>query len=124
MKTHLVVRALAVRTLVPVLALAWSAAVLASPPQASDGRAVELDPVRAARAGVPPGSLTLDCARLSLPSQGEMARLSGIANPGQAYAARARLMVNVQRACRGADVVRVIGTSQPQAVQALARVTP
>jgi hypothetical protein len=46
------------------------------------------------------GTITVDCARPSLPSQQDIARLTGVDNFGQAYRARARLMVDAQRACQ------------------------
>jgi hypothetical protein len=58
-------------------------------------------PVSPASASPPqPVEITIDCARPALPSQAAFARLAGIDNPGQAYAARARLMLRAQRACQ------------------------
>lgn len=109
-----------VRQLVSIFAIACSTAALATPPQGADSRAVQLDRVTASQAGPGSASLTIDCARPVRPSQGEFARLTGIANHGQAYAARTTVMANVMRACHGADLVRVIGKPQPQTDQALA----
>ena len=46
------------------------------------------------------GSVTVDCARPRLPSQQDVARLTGADNFRQAYTVRARLMVDIQRACQ------------------------
>jgi hypothetical protein len=54
----------------------------------------------AAHASPPPAAITVDCARPSLPSQQDIARLTGVDNFGQAYAVRARLMAQAQRACQ------------------------
>lgn len=54
-------------------------------------------------------ALRVDCARPVLPAQREVAELVGIANIGQAYAARTRLMQDVQRACkRGVSQVQLV----------------
>lgn len=56
-----------------------------------------------------PTTITIDCAQPALPSQRAFARLTGIDNAGQAYDARARLMVQAQRACQGgAALVQVV----------------
>lgn len=49
-----------------------------------------------------PATITIDCAHLTMPSQQAVARLTGIDNLTQAYAARTRLMINVQRSCKQA----------------------
>ncbi|KRD72484.1 hypothetical protein [Lysobacter sp. Root983] len=71
-------------------------------------------------AATPPQDATLliDCARPALPDQQAVARLTGIDNLGQAYAVRARLMVDVGRACRRAGAQRVSIVLAPQAVDA------
>ncbi|MFC3552295.1 hypothetical protein ACFOLC_14920 [Lysobacter cavernae] len=69
------------------LAVAWPAAVAGSQPQ--------------------PEKLVLDCDRVALPSQQAVARLTGIDNIGQAYAARADLMAQGQRACQREGVAQV-----------------
>lgn len=54
-------------------------------------------------------ALLVDCARPVLPSQRAVAEFAGMANFGQAYALRERLMQDVQRACkRGAGQVRLV----------------
>lgn len=55
-------------------------------------------------------ALTVDCARPSLPSQRAVAEFAGIANFTEAYAARKRLMLDVQRACKrgGVEQVRLV----------------
>lgn len=56
-----------------------------------------------------PTTITIDCAKPALPSQRAFARLTGIDNADQAYDARARLMVRLQRACKGgAAQIRVV----------------
>lgn len=54
-----------------------------------------------ARAAPPqPVTVTVDCARPRLPSQQDIARLTGVDNFGHAYAVRGRLMADAQRACQ------------------------
>lgn len=44
--------------------------------------------------------LAIDCDHVHLPAQQAFARVAGIDNFGQAYAARARTMVRVERMCQ------------------------
>lgn len=62
-------------------------------------------------AAMPPESTTIlvDCANPTLPSQQQVARLTGHDNFAQVYNARSRLMVNAQRLCRrGVDEVHLV----------------
>lgn len=61
----------------------------------------------AAAAAPPVSALTVDCDRPSLPSQRAVAEFAGIANFTEAYAARKRLMLDAQRACKRGDVEQV-----------------
>lgn len=76
----------------------------------------------AAPAVAAPPSLLIDCARPVLPDQQAVARLTGLDNPGQVYAARARLMAEAGRACHrdGAQQVRIVLAPQAERAQALA----
>lgn len=58
-----------------------------------------------------PAGITIDCAHLTMPSQQAVARLTGIDNVTQAYDARTRLLVNVQRSCKqhGGTILLVLG---------------
>ncbi len=78
-------------------------------------------PLAAAAAPQAP-ALTVDCARPSLPSQKAVAEFAGIANFTEAYAARKRLMLDVQRACKrgGVEQVRLVREVRPDAGAALA----
>lgn len=63
----------------------------------------------AAAAQPPADALTVDCADPRPPSQRAVAEFTGIANFSHAYAARERLMLDAQRACkRGAAQVRLV----------------
>lgn len=54
-------------------------------------------------------TILIDCANPTLPSQQQVARLTGHDNLGQVYNARTRLMVNSQRLCqRGVDEVHLV----------------
>ncbi|MFD0739669.1 hypothetical protein ACFQZQ_10300 [Lysobacter koreensis] len=54
-------------------------------------------------------TILIDCANPTLPSQQQVARLTGHDNLGQVYNARSRLMVNSQRLCqRGVDEVHLV----------------
>jgi hypothetical protein len=48
-----------------------------------------------------------DCAHLGLPSQQQVADWTGLHNAGQVYAARGRLMADIERACRRTGVTGV-----------------
>ncbi|HEY5852188.1 MAG TPA: hypothetical protein VIT62_15680 [Lysobacter sp.] len=65
--------------------------------------------------------ITIDCQRPLLPSQQAIARLTGLDNPGQAYAARTRLMIDTQRACQGNAVIVQLVLARPPSTQRLAR---
>ncbi len=67
----------------------------------------------AGAAETPSPSITIDCAHPVLPSQAEVASLTGIENFGQAYAERTRLMQQAARACRG-GVKQVVLVRDPQ----------
>lgn len=64
-------------------------------------------------AETPPPSITIDCAHPALPSQAEVASLTGMENFGQAYAERTRLMQQAVRACRS-GVAKVVLVRDPQ----------
>ncbi|UNK48239.1 hypothetical protein MNR01_10680 [Lysobacter sp. S4-A87] len=79
-------------------------------------------PVAAAQSATDPMSptITIDCQRPLLPSQQDIARLTGVDNLGQAYAVRTRLMIDTQRACqRNAGIVQLV-LANPQAPRRLA----
>ena len=67
-----------------------------------------------------PATITIDCARPTLPSQQAIARLTGVDNFSQAYAVRARLMGDAKRACQSAGKVQLVLGTAPEA-RALAR---
>ena len=58
-----------------------------------------------APAGEP--SLVIDCAKPALPSQREVAEMTGQYNFSQVYATRARLMAEAHRACQREGIARV-----------------
>jgi hypothetical protein len=65
-------------------------------------------------------TITIDCQRPLLPSQQDVARLTGVDNLGQAYLVRTRLMIDTQRACqRNAGIVQIV-LARPQASRRLA----
>lgn len=65
-------------------------------------------------------TITIDCQRPLLPSQQDIARLTGVDNLGQAYTVRTRLMIDTQRACqRNAGIVQLVLAS-PKATRRLA----
>jgi hypothetical protein len=71
----------------------------------------------------PPEAVTvmIDCQRPQLPSQQAIARLTGVDNFGQAYAVRARLMVDSQRACQNNVGAVQLTLSAPRAARTLAK---
>lgn len=70
---------------------------------------IALLPLAAAAAPSQTPAVLVDCARPVLPTQRAVAEMAGIANLGQAYALRTRLMLDVQRACKsGAGQVRLV----------------
>lgn len=71
-------------------------------------------PLCATAAQPEPAGITMDCARPALPSQQQVARLAGLDNFGQVYAARERLMRQGLRACeRGARQVVIVWIPAP-----------
>lgn len=74
-------------TLLLVFAAALPTAAAASPPQ--------------------PVDVVIDCDRPALPTQRDVARLTGIDNFTQAYGMRGRLMAEAQRACQAEGVAKV-----------------
>jgi hypothetical protein len=65
-------------------------------------------------------TITIDCQRPLLPSQKDIARLTGVDNLGQAYTVRTRLMIDTQRACqRNAGIVQLV-LANPRATRRLA----
>ncbi len=53
--------------------------------------------------------LAIDCGRPALPTQGAVARFTGIENFGRLYVARTHLMIQVRREChRGAGRVELV----------------
>lgn len=78
------------------LLLAWSAQ--------AQTPAAQTEPVQVA--GV---RIVIDCARPALPKQQAFAQLAGIANFSQAYAARAKAMLQSQHECqRGYSAVELV----------------
>ena len=69
-----------------------------------------LPPVQAAR-------FVADCAHPVLPGQREVGEWTGWNDPGQAYAARDRLMHDIARACQRAGIthMRVVATADARA---------
>ncbi|MGO4221555.1 hypothetical protein AB4Y64_06825 [Lysobacter sp. TAF61] len=65
-------------------------------------------------------TITIDCQRPLLPSQQAIARLTGVDNPGQAYAVRTRLMIDTQRACQRSPGIVQLVLARPQQSQRLA----
>lgn len=58
---------------------------------------------------VAPLQIIVQCARPALPNQQAFARLAGIDNFGQAYAARNKAMLQTQRECKqGASAVQLV----------------
>lgn len=81
-------------------ALALAAALAAAPATASPPE---------------PVTITVDCARPTLPGQQAIARLTGVDNFSQAYAVRARLMGDAKRACQSASKVQLVLGAAPEA---------
>lgn len=91
-------RARLARLAVPALLAACSA-----PAFAQDGGLPSLPAVEAT-------GFVATCAHPALPSQQQVGDWTGLHNPGQVYAARARLMADIGRACRrpGATGIQVL----------------
>jgi hypothetical protein len=57
--------------------------------------------------------IAYDCAHPVLPTQQQVARLTGIDNFTQAYAARTRLLLNAERSCKQLQADTVVLVFEP-----------